>query len=682
MLRYALGGIVLLASTHSAALSLGGHSGQAVIGRALDMQVRSNASMAELEAAACLEARVSYGDVSLPSTAVSIQLQPGPEGALIRVRANLPVNEPVVTVLLRAGCSGDTFSRRYVLLADVDLPTPASAAPATLPAVVVPPAAPAGPQTQPVPTPAPAPAASLPAARSAPAPSTASPSTPRAARPAAPAPAPRAAAPSPAPRPAPAPAPRVAAPTPAPAVVPAPAPAATPRAAAPAPAAPARGPRLELDPVDLAPQGAPTLRSSIELQSTPTDSEERRKAAQALWAALNAPPEQLIQDAQKLATLEQEVQGLRTEEQKLKASIETLQRELQQAREERTPGWMLALLGAALLAALAALLWLMRERRRAVGLQAATGPQPWWQSSQMAEGEGPGQALSDMAQAESGWSAPLAHGPGDTGVEVSEATESSFAVLHEETPADVDALVDLNQHCEFFESLGQRADAVALLEDFVGRHPSASELPYLWLLRLSDEQGRNDERLRWARRYEQVFGRAAPASEALDRAAGGVLEQPRLLADLEALWPSEKAQDLLRQTAVARPGMSAMSRPSLVAYQDVLLLLTLLQSLPPQDADAAPAPEAWPSVAAPLAAPLAAEPAAFEREVPTSEPASLDLDLDLTIPDAAPPPPLPDNAPPAEAAEPRRELPMLDFDVFELEPRPGEAKDGKTDDKA
>ena len=60
----------------------------------------------------------------------------------------------------------------------------------------------------------------------------------------------------------------------------------------------------------------------------------------------------------------------------------------------------------------------------------------------------------------------------------------------------------------------------------------------------------------------------------------------------------------------------------------------------------------------------------------------LDLDLDLSIPDAAPPPPVADNAPPVEPTEAGRELPMLDFDLFELEPRPEEGKDGDKDKKA
>ena len=54
MLKYALGGIVLSTSLHSAALSLGGSSGQAIIGRPLDISVRSSAPLAEIESAGCL----------------------------------------------------------------------------------------------------------------------------------------------------------------------------------------------------------------------------------------------------------------------------------------------------------------------------------------------------------------------------------------------------------------------------------------------------------------------------------------------------------------------------------------------------------------------------------------------------------------------------------------------------
>lgn len=677
MLRYALGGIVLSTSMHSAALSLGGHSGQAVIGRALDMQVRSTASLAELESAACLEAQVSYGDTLLSPNAIAIQLRPAADGAgaVIRVRANVPINEPVVTVLLRAGCSGETFSRRYVLLADVDVAPAASAtAPAALPVV---PAVPTVPLATPAPAPAPAAAAPLPpvAPRVAPAPA---PRTPRAA----PAPAPASASTAPAapateraapvPRKAPAPAPaapRATAPTPAPA----------PAAAAPAPAPAARGPRLQLDPVDLTPQGAPNLKSTVELQSTPTESEERRKAAQALWAALNAPPEEQIQQAQKLATLEQEVQGLRAEEQKLKASVETLQRELQAAREAQTPGWLLGLLGGALALALGAAAWLFRERRRAGAEEPAAAP--WWQSSQAVDGDGAGQALSDIAQAESGWAAP---GQGnrdgdDSGVEVSEATESSFAVLHEEVPAEVDTLVDLNQHCEFFESLGQRADAMAVLEDFVGRHPSASELPYLWLLRLSDEQGRSDERLRWARRYEQVFGRVAPTPQAYDRAAPGLLEEATLLTELQRAWPTGSTQEVLRRALTAHPGKGVLRWPTLTSYQDILLLHTVAQSLPslPQAPTAVVAAAATAAIAAPWpSAPVAAAPdvPAPIGPSPAAEPEP--LDLDLTLPDVAPAPPVAEPAAPPDGP---RELPMLDFDLFDLEPQP---KPGEDDKKA
>ena len=132
MLKYALGGIVLSTSLHSAALSLGESTGQAIIGRPLDIQVRSGTPLADIESAGCLLAEVRYGDTALPAGNVSLSVQATADGALIRVRSSVPVNEPVVSVVLNTGCAADRFSRKYTLLADLDpalAPPPAVASP-------------------------------------------------------------------------------------------------------------------------------------------------------------------------------------------------------------------------------------------------------------------------------------------------------------------------------------------------------------------------------------------------------------------------------------------------------------------------------------------------------------------------------------------------------------------------
>ena len=88
MLKYALGGIVLSTSLHSAALSLGASSGQAIIGRTLDMQVRSDAPLADIESAGCVSAQVQYGDTMLPAGSVSLSVSATEGGALINFEIN------------------------------------------------------------------------------------------------------------------------------------------------------------------------------------------------------------------------------------------------------------------------------------------------------------------------------------------------------------------------------------------------------------------------------------------------------------------------------------------------------------------------------------------------------------------------------------------------------------------
>ncbi|NIM31090.1 MAG: hypothetical protein GTN60_07180, partial [Pseudomonas stutzeri] len=58
---------------------------------------------------------------------------------IARVVSSLPVNEPIVTLSVRAGC-GLPFTRRYVLLADLVSEPAVAAAPAPQAAVPAPPA--------------------------------------------------------------------------------------------------------------------------------------------------------------------------------------------------------------------------------------------------------------------------------------------------------------------------------------------------------------------------------------------------------------------------------------------------------------------------------------------------------------------------------------------------------------
>ena len=135
------------------ALTLGSLQGPVWIGRSMDVALALYAEAGEDMAALCLEADVFYADTRQDPRGVSLSFKAGLPGqpAMLRIASAALVDEPMVTLHVRAGCVHKT-SRRYVLLADppLDLPAPApapplAASPPVPPLAASPPALPAQP---------------------------------------------------------------------------------------------------------------------------------------------------------------------------------------------------------------------------------------------------------------------------------------------------------------------------------------------------------------------------------------------------------------------------------------------------------------------------------------------------------------------------------------------------------
>ena len=130
------------------ALTLGSLPGPVWIGRSMDVALALYAEAGEDMAALCLEADVFYADTRQDPRGVSLSFKAGLPGqpAMLRIASAALVNEPMVTLHVRAGCVHKT-SRRYVLLADppLDLPAPAPAPAPAPPLAASPPAPPAQP---------------------------------------------------------------------------------------------------------------------------------------------------------------------------------------------------------------------------------------------------------------------------------------------------------------------------------------------------------------------------------------------------------------------------------------------------------------------------------------------------------------------------------------------------------
>ena len=115
-----LGFLLLLVVLNTQALTLGRLRGVALVGQALDVSVQVRIDPDESPASLCFEADVFHADTRQQPSRVQVSVEPTQIAQTVNLRVQSPglVDEPVVTVYLRAGCAEKT-SRRYVLLADV-----------------------------------------------------------------------------------------------------------------------------------------------------------------------------------------------------------------------------------------------------------------------------------------------------------------------------------------------------------------------------------------------------------------------------------------------------------------------------------------------------------------------------------------------------------------------------------
>lgn len=136
-----LGFVLAGTALGSSALNLGRARGAAWIGQPLELQVPVQLDSGQTDGTLCAEVDVFHGDSR--QDANRIQLQTEPTGQTdtfnLKITSSVLIDEPVVTVYLRAGC-GQKSSRKYVLLAD--FPSDAIAPQARVVPLVAPPQVP------------------------------------------------------------------------------------------------------------------------------------------------------------------------------------------------------------------------------------------------------------------------------------------------------------------------------------------------------------------------------------------------------------------------------------------------------------------------------------------------------------------------------------------------------------
>ena len=608
------------------ALTLGRMRGAAIVGQPLDVSIPLQLGPDESAGSLCMEADVFHADTRQQPSRVRVTVEPGPQAqaANVRVQSSSYVDEPVVTVYLKAGC-GQKVSRRYVMLADFPS-EPASPAPAvTLPQV--PAAADAAPAASTAPSAAPAAdaAANVPAATPNPAASAAA----AVAKPARPAPKAR---PPAAPKAAVARAPTTRKPAPVAAVKPAaPQAAAAVKEAKPAAPGPAAArveeklavgrdagqSRLKLDPLVMLAERVATLESSS-----------------------SVPAAEVMRETQRVQSLEDSVKALVALAAKNESNLQDLRTRLAKAESDRVPmGWIYALV-ALLLACLAAIAYLWSRASAASGTRAQGD---WWSGSRSA-------ALAGAAGADAGYTAdgpqnrpgPSVRGPlsaplplapagnqsrvtskpaplmrGDPGsdmdVSLVEMSESNFDNLMQSGkahsalrrgplptasgapatrslplgPARVinsEQLFDIRQQAEFFVSLGQTDQAVRILENQINDSGESSPLVYLDLLKIFHSLNLKTDFRQSREDFNLLFNGKVPEFASFKDEGKSLEDYPQVLAHITALWDTPKVLMVIEGSIFRDPQDEKSAPFELAAFRDLLLLHAVAQSTADRDA--------------------------------------------------------------------------------------------------
>lgn len=559
---------VFCAAASSTALTLGRARGAVLLGQPLKLTVPIQLESREDPSAMCFDADVFYGDNKQDASRVGVtsDVSPQSQSANLYVSALANVDEPVVTVYLRAGCAGKT-SRRYVLLAELVTemarqPVDAVAPTRALPAVVAP-------RIQAKPADVSETARPRPVTRrvSATGSGLESTHTP-------------AANSKPSRRPAPS------------------------------------RPRLKLAPVDLTVDRDPTLKLSNELLLGDLEDLQKRAQAVTLWQSLNASPEEVLSAQSRRQALEADLKGLHDVTAKNRQILEELTRRLDTAETERYSNPLVYGLLAMSLAFFLGWVYVVFRRQR-VDL----GTPPWWRDGGSAERAGVAthDSVAASAQADSGWShsvlpaapstvppagveARSAVGmtevdidlPWDAPVDVNQdgmssvskpqaapAAMTSRALRHHDfadsmtttlRAVNTREMLDIRQQAEFFMTLGQHQEAVDILAENIDAGAEANPLVYLDLLKVLHTLGRKAGYDHYRNAFNEIFSGRVPEYADFNHGGNSLEAYPDVCHRLVQLWPSEEAVAYIEECLVSRSDGDAAHGFDQEAFRDLLML--------------------------------------------------------------------------------------------------------------
>ncbi|MBU1358198.1 MAG: hypothetical protein KJ901_05505 [Gammaproteobacteria bacterium] len=335
------------------------------------------------------------------------------------------------------------------------------------------------------------------------------------------------------------------------------------------------------------------LKTASQLSLPAVEDPARRAAAAAQWSAANPDPDAAARESQRMKELEATLATLRQQTAQNQRMLLEMQSQLAEARESRYRNPLVYSLIALLLVALIVMLFLWRMARKSA--EAA-----WWRDAAAARGPAaePGPTDEDLFKGSPALRNSSVVGfAGSPGMEP--AVDSGFNEPDEVLPlraaadstpvrpVNTEELFDVQQQSDFFLSLGQHDQAIAVLREHIVANPGTSALAYLDLLRIFHSLERREDYALLAEEFERAFNATVPSFDEFNESAGKGLEHYRsALARIESQWPAPGTLALIEEMVFRAPGASEEEAFDLAAYQELLLLYSVAKEV--IDPDRAP----------------------------------------------------------------------------------------------
>lgn len=552
----ALGVALLCAFNLASALTIDRVGGNIILGRPLDLSVKVSVAADEELEGLCPAADVSYGDAVLDSSRVSVSSAPGsaPGAFYVRIRSSNPVDEPLVTLDIKAGCK-QVVSRRFVLLselaADIQRPLPAVSVKEVQPLIQKPKVTPEL-VLKPEPVTVPSVIRVKPKVQP----------------------------------------PKEDVATPSPVVK----------------KSTEQKSLLKLAPIDLSQDWDPVLQVTSEILALPEEDASKRKEAAALWRYLNLSPKDYL----RFNAQEDELNQLKLMMEKSQQQLQELNQQLLTAESQRFSNPLVYSLLALILMLLGGAAYLY-HRMGGRGIPNAQ----WWKTLNASSDFKPSQypleddALVLDAKADSPAQAkpkiPVESAPSKP--DDSSAQESKLPDVVDELDFEIDVepvasavsvpvaaadaiqhkdfehsmsgalrsinthdMLDIRQQAEFFMTLGQYEDAIDMLQNSIHQNDAANPLVYLDLLKILHTLSRKTEFDSIRKDFNRIFSGRVAAYIAFNEPSKGLDTYHELCERIVAAWPHQASVEYIEQCLVRGTVHVASGRIDLEAFRDLLML--------------------------------------------------------------------------------------------------------------